>query len=75
LGQLHDNFKLSVGKIVTALEAWIANNFAAQVHTHSEFAPTNHTHTIANIDDIEVISLAEYNALAVKDNKIYICLE
>lgn len=85
MGQLHDNFKASIGKIVTALKNWSSEEYAIQDHAHSEYAlidhdhdldySTNHTHTIAQIDDIEIISLAEYEALAVKDNKLYICLE
>lgn len=86
MGQLHDNFKASIGKIVTALKTWTSEEYAIQEHTHvgfasenhdhdQEYSPVNHKHTIADVDGIEVISLDEYNALAVKDNKVYICLE
>ena len=86
MGQLHDNFKASVGKIVTALKTWTSEEYAIQEHIHvgfasenhdhdQEYSPINHKHTIADVDSIEVISLDEYNALAVKDNKVYICLE
>lgn len=85
MGQIHDNFKISVNKVVEALKGWIADRYALQEHTHdfsdidhnhdSSYALVDHTHTINDIEDIEVLSLAEYNDLAVKDNKIYICLE
>lgn len=86
MGQLHDNFKASIGKIVTALKNWSSEEYAIQDHIHGEYAlidhdhdldysSINHTHTTAQIDDIEIISLTEYEALAVKDNKLYICLE
>ena len=85
MGQIHDNFKVSIDKVVESLKSWIADRYAPQEHTHdfgntdhnhdSDYALVDHTHTISNIEDIEILSLIEYNNLTVKDNKVYICLE
>lgn len=85
MGQIHDNFRMSIDKVVESLKNWIADRYAPQEHTHnfsdvnhnhdSDYALVDHTHTISNIEDIEILSLIEYNNLTVKDNKVYICLE